>query len=871
MSVRPTPYSISVCTLIALQSDPTSPLHQEFHPSEAAQQSLFTFLEKCVESDGEGWKGGSLIHAMSMLDFFSQLKSGDAGEPTMGQLCNLLLEYVTMATSSVDGLVDLMESLRHAVVTGIVDSNSAHGVFLRKICLGFDLLSFETMALLWSDMQREIKIATQALDEAQAKPATDNNNNNNNNNKPTLVNVQESKLDEASATHWPLSASQIEGALRNQCFQMFGTGEKTMSFEELEVHLRYVLSSDPELPAAQFLRFLNCVKHGERVGAMDALHRYFDYAIIQGSGSKRDNSAQGDILQFAAILLASTHHSFGDTALSRLATEEAIRVAQQSMDASCVAFALGWIFSSEQTGQAPGMNASANPNCAMSTSAADLLHRCSTRAVEGQIWPLAAGANLTKTRHHLLGVSESNQSHSLDTRIHRGLAEVAWNFLADASSHLGTEAAAGVVDRPTHVTNYKDVMHTLARQKLIAGGVYDYFGQSHLSGLQNYIALYCHPNQMLYLDVVSAIQNVARVSLYGSPSAILSCDFQGKALEDVMPGPPGGQSQGTPSLERTQCVYSDALLKNIACWKQFGPMDGALLLSTTLMLQEWAVRRGDFNHAKAFGAALQGYLHPRVHNYWQMMIDTTSVKCLMLTRQEKFEKAERLLQLSIERAKVNNLRQQHASLLLQLSLVHLDANPRQSTLALPPLLECLSLTDQHQMDGLHACALSVMAQVHFRMRNSTRAIALLKAALPSLLQTEHVWYHGEAYLTLANCRLQLAGMFVQKDGVGANDKKKLLRLYRSVVRDLKQSQHFFEKCHDFPRLKEVFYLQARVLHLLPGEQRERDRMSQAFVEVSKHLAAADRPIDGHSGVLNCLSSIAALEKQTQRTIPTLAT
>jgi tetratricopeptide (TPR) repeat protein len=800
------------------------------------------------------------MHAVSMSDFFSQLKSGDT---QMGQLCNLLLEYVTMAASSVDGLVDLMESMRHAVVTRIVDSNSEHGVFLRKVCLGFDLLSFETMALLWSDMQREIKIAKQALDEET--PATNN----------TLMsgNLQERKLDEASGTHWPLSASQIEGSLRNECFRVLGTGKKTLSFEEVEVNLRCVLSSDPELPAAQFLRFLNCVKHGERVGAMDALHRYFNYAIIQGSGSKRDISAQGDILQFSAILLASTHHSFGDTALSRLATEEAVRVAQQSMDASCVAFALGWIFSSEQTGQAPGMNARADSSFATSTSAADLLHRCSARATEGQIWPLAAGANLTKTRHHLLALSEeSNRSPSLDTSNHRGVAEVAWNFLADASSHLGPEATDGAVDRPTHVTNYKDVMNTLARQKLVAGGVYDYFGQSHLSGLQNFIALYCHPNQMLYLYVVTAIQNIARVSLYGSPSAILSsCDFKGKTLEDVMSATSPGQSNGAPSWEGTQCIYADALLKNIACWKQFGPMDGALLLSTTLMLQEWAVRRGEFNQAKALGAALQGYLHPRVHNYWQVMIDTTSVKCFMLTRQQRFEKAERLLQVCIEKAKVNKLKQQHAALLLQLSLVHLEANPRQSTLALPPLLECLSLTDQHQMDGLHACALSVLAQVHFRMKNSTRAIALLKAALPSLLQTEHVWYQGEAYFTLANCRLQLVGMFVQKDGVGANNKKKSMRLYRSIVRDLKQSQHFFEKCHDLPRLKDVFYLQARVLHILPGEHRERDRISQAFVDVSRHLAAANRPIDGHDGVVNCLSSIFALEKETLRTIPTPAT
>ena len=64
-----------------------------------------------------------------------------------------------MASSSMDSLIDCMESIRRAYVDGLVDETSAHGIFLRKVCLGFDQLSFETTAILWSDLQEEMRMA----------------------------------------------------------------------------------------------------------------------------------------------------------------------------------------------------------------------------------------------------------------------------------------------------------------------------------------------------------------------------------------------------------------------------------------------------------------------------------------------------------------------------------------------------------------------------------------------------------------------------------------------------------------------------------------------------------------------------------------
>lgn len=854
MAERPTPLSISVGILIALQSDPTSPLNQELNPSSELQHNLSAFLQEFVlnhpSSTNAGW---SSVQGMSLSRFFSQLKALSDGLNDDDALCPLVFDYVNLAASSLDSLVDLMDSLRAAITEGLVDGTSACGMFLRKVCLGFDQLSFETTALLWSDLQEEMKLAVQSLEEG----TNDNTNRNN--------------AQDDDRSYWPLSASQMETALRRECFCLGGISnreDEDLSFEEMEVKLRQVLSHDPELPAAHFLRFLNCVKHGERVGALDSLHQYFDYAIIQGTKGKPQ-----DILQFAAILLASLHSSFGDSALAKMATDEAVRVAQQSMDAACVAFALGWIFSNEQQEAGGGLGSA--------DSAGDLLQRCASRAQEGGIFfPLVAGANLSLTKYHISGAEAS----SGETHTPRGLADLAWRSIADAASDRPAAEAVddGTIDRPTHMTDTsssREAMDTLARQKLVSAGVWDYFGQVALSGISSFIALYCHADQMLSHDVVTAIQNIARTSLYGSPSVLLSGDFDGTVLEKHMEelknktpkSEKPSDSKAQPFQASTTCsIYGDAVVKLISLWKLFRlPMDGVFLINVTMVLHEWAIRRGEIQQAIAFGAALESYLHPRLPNYWQVMIDIFSQKSLLLSRQRKWSEAKELIHEMIEVAKTNNLKTHHASLLLQLAVISLEENPHECTSALTPrLLECLTMTTEMEMDGLHATALSVLAQVHLRMKNPNRSIAVLQASLPSLLQQEHVWFQAEAFLTLAKSRLQLAKGVDKQSTTSKNPS--LVRLLKSALKDLEQSQSFFRKCQDCAKLREVYYLEARILNAIPGEQQRRDQAAQSFLDLSKHLACADKPLAYNSSVVSCLSDVSSLEEMTRREVPGFA-
>ena len=53
----------------------------------------------------------------------------------------------------------------------------------------------------------------------------------------------------------------------------------TKKYEETEEEIQELLLLHPELPRAQFLRYLNSTHHKEFAGAVDGVHRYFDFAL----------------------------------------------------------------------------------------------------------------------------------------------------------------------------------------------------------------------------------------------------------------------------------------------------------------------------------------------------------------------------------------------------------------------------------------------------------------------------------------------------------------------------------------------------------------------------------------------------------------
>ena len=681
MADRPTPTSIAISTLVALYVDPSLPLEDV---SDEAKQKVLNLLQLVVRKP----------HQLSICTFLQQLEDEFVSA--------ILTDALLAASSSIDGLVDLMLSIQ------VVDTDGELGIFVRKTCLGFDQLSFENMTRLWESLQQQVE---NHMNEGSNEDATQ---------------------------QWSLSLQQKQDLLRLQCLTL-DEAVSNQSPQDMQSQVQSLLEQEQQIPAAHFLKFLTKLQQGSKTGALDALHQYFDYAMI----AERKDMKRQVVLHYATLLLAAVHQEFGDTELSRKATEEAINVAQQAGDPACVAHALSFLY--------------------QSTGNKSILQRCAVRALQGKLRRMVAGANLTMAQ-------AAAPSHS------------SWNSLVDAT----TDQPSLTIDRPTHMedlTSPQEAMEILGQTSLVGAGIWNSMGFSNMSGLSTEMGLECYGGYLSSDTKDSAMQNLARNALSG------------------------------PLLVKTTACRYGVALKIV--------MEQGNAYGTLLLLHEWAVRRGEYGQAQALVDHLYSRLHPRIPNYEDAKMEVAAQHALLLARKGWVMEAKTKLEDLVGQCGKEKKIVQQAHLLIQLAVTELDANRQEFRSAVHPVRDCLKLTMEHSMDVIHATATSIMAQIHYRMSKTDSAIAMLKGVLPTLRQNGNAWFVGEAYLTLAKCYLQRESADL-------------------ALENLAKSGNYFMECQDLVRLREVYYLQAR-LHNTKRDLQQREETCKLFVDVSRQLAKGTLP------------------------------
>jgi hypothetical protein len=574
-----------------------------------------------------------------------------------------------------------------------------------------------------------------------------------------------------------------------------------------------------------------------------------------------------------------------------MATEEAVRVAQQSKDSACVAFALGWLY--EHTGNDDIQRRQLLERCATRASAAGISaaaanakpgqphlqhlhqqHQMSQAAQAiairaQQLRPLVSGAHQLLARHDLRD-DHDNSSASNAGRIRTSAYVRAWSNLLEVSSEPSAEP--GTVDRPTHLTPHpSDTRSSLARQQLISAAIWDAVGMPALSSWATKATLSSLPHDLSYDDMVMAIQNISRLALYGTPS-------------------------------HPSCIYSIAVGALVGLRKELGiegnALEETILLNLALTLHEWAVNRMEIDDASALQITMQSYLHPGLANYEQFRADIKLQQCLYYFRLRNWDAAKAAARKGLEISEKAGFVNSHARFLLHTSIIHLESNQMHCATALQPLLDALTLCEERDMHSLHALGISILAQVFLRFCNPERAIALLDASIPTLLQREHVWFQAEAYRTLAKAHMNIAVNAIKLEqqndslaitvpshmatGINNSGKDPTRHLsavsdkrYRRALQALKKSEILYELCHDCIRLQEILYLQSQVYHLLNDEER-RETAAERFVQVSKHITSSaggdDHERNGSSkscklsAMLDALNDPIQLEALTKRVI-----
>ena len=194
MSDRPSPYRIGGCALIAIYSDPHSPIHshsQDDSTSTATTATIGSYLEMVVTAkvssnfslstttsttttaiEANNRNGGfihtttsssslsSLLRDIYHLDETTRTTVATTTTTKFGRvLARSLFQTLQLASMSVDSMIDLMSSLEHAVhQDAVVDADSLNGLYVRQVCLGFNELSFESVTLLWNHYHSELNL-----------------------------------------------------------------------------------------------------------------------------------------------------------------------------------------------------------------------------------------------------------------------------------------------------------------------------------------------------------------------------------------------------------------------------------------------------------------------------------------------------------------------------------------------------------------------------------------------------------------------------------------------------------------------------------------------------------------------------------------
>ncbi|KAK6259408.1 hypothetical protein SCA6_013882 [Theobroma cacao] len=137
---------------------------------------------------------------------------------------------------------------------------------------------------------------------------------------------------------------QIQGYLTEQADAIEKHGS-SFTLNAFELTLRQLQKLAPELHRVHFLRYLNSLYHDDYFSALENLHRYFDYSAgIEGFDFVPPTGCNSfGRYEIALLCLGMMHFHFGHPKQALEVLTEAVRVSQQHSNDTCLAYTLAAI------------------------------------------------------------------------------------------------------------------------------------------------------------------------------------------------------------------------------------------------------------------------------------------------------------------------------------------------------------------------------------------------------------------------------------------------------------------------------------------------------------------------------------------------
>lgn len=108
---------------------------------------------------------------------------------------------------------------------------------------------------------------------------------------------------------------------------------------DLQDKIRKVLQANPEHAEAHYLSYLNCLRVKEFGGAVDSLYHFFDRTALI---SNQEDKIKG--FRYAALNLAILHAKFGHIKEALNALKDAITLSHEANDNICLQHAQAWLY-----------------------------------------------------------------------------------------------------------------------------------------------------------------------------------------------------------------------------------------------------------------------------------------------------------------------------------------------------------------------------------------------------------------------------------------------------------------------------------------------------------------------------------------------
>ncbi|XP_055688027.1 anaphase-promoting complex subunit 5 [Lutzomyia longipalpis] len=134
------------------------------------------------------------------------------------------------------------------------------------------------------------------------------------------------------------SRKQTDLFVAQQCSLLQTNETKALSPRDLQAKLAEIIKDNPLYSHAHFVNYLNCLRVRDYIGAVDNLHRAFDRNAV-----KNLSPVETKGYQYLSLNLAILHAQFDHMREAHVSLREAIMLAQEVGDRTCLQLANSWL------------------------------------------------------------------------------------------------------------------------------------------------------------------------------------------------------------------------------------------------------------------------------------------------------------------------------------------------------------------------------------------------------------------------------------------------------------------------------------------------------------------------------------------------